>query len=106
MPMWKYPEWVISTDTLMKETLENICNTQITEYQHQVTFLPCRFGGLGVRKVSDIMYPAFLSSVISTFVLVNSMLGSNALDLKLTLSELFLSWNFHPTLTLHDSKHR
>lgn len=79
MPLWKYPELVNSIDSLLKDTIENICNTQIPDYT--IPSLPCRFGGLGIRKISDIMYPAFLSSVNSTSVLVNNLLGSNASDL-------------------------
>ncbi len=101
MPMWKYSEWVDSTDTLIKDTLEKICNIEITEYQHNVISLPCRFGGLGIRKISDVMYPAFMSSVISSYVLVNSMLGSNALDLTEIshYDEALLNWNIMNTST-------
>lgn len=85
MPIWKYPDFVFNIDSLMKETLEKICNTELTNYNHQIASLPCRFGGLGIRKISDIMIPAFLSSVISTSVLVNSMLSEHAPDLTKTI---------------------
>lgn len=55
MPIWKYPNFIISIETLMKETLEKICNTEITDYHHRIVSLPCRFGGLGIRKISDVV---------------------------------------------------
>lgn len=95
MPMWKYPEFVGKIEQSMKEVLEKICNIEITEYYHQIVSLPCRFGGLGIRKISDIMYLSFLSSVISTSVLVNTMLSENAPDLTdvVYYSEALNEWN-------------
>jgi len=46
----------------------------MTDCHHQIAFLPCRFGGIVIRKLNDIMLPAFLSSVVSTF-------GGNVSDL-------------------------
>lgn len=80
-PFWKFPEIVQRMDLSIKLALESICNTKIDDYQHTIATLPCRLGGLGIRKIEDIIYPAFLSSVVSTSGLINEMLSTCAIDL-------------------------
>lgn len=80
-PMWKFPEIVKRIDNLMKLTIERICNIRLDDYQYSVSSLPCRQGGLGIRKVSDIMLPSFLSSICSTSSLINQILSGNTSDL-------------------------
>lgn len=65
----------------MKLALEKICNTRFDEFRYTVSSLPCRRGGLGIRKVEDIMLPSFLSSVCSTSSLINLILSGNTTDL-------------------------
>ena len=68
-------------DKSMKSAIESICNIRLNDYQYSVSSLPCRFGGLGIRKVADIMLPSFLSSVCSTSSLINQILSGNTSDL-------------------------
>lgn len=65
----------------LKHAIESICNVKLKEYQLSVYSLPCRKGGIGIRKVADIILPAFLSSVNSTSSLVNSILSVTTTDL-------------------------
>ena len=80
-PFWKFPDIVNRIDSSIKSALEIICNIKLDFYQHQIASLPCRLGGLGIRKIEDIIYPAFLSSVVSTTGLINEMLSTCAIDL-------------------------
>lgn len=80
-PLWKFPDIVSRIDSSIKSTIESICNVHFDEYQYSVSSLPRRFGGLGIRKINDIMVPAFLSSVCSTSSQINDILSGNTPDL-------------------------
>jgi hypothetical protein len=56
-PFWKFSNYVNSIDSSLKS-------------------LPIRFGGLGIRRISDICLPAFLSSVHGVKKLVSQLLNS------------------------------
>lgn len=65
----------------MKSTMERICNISLNQHQYSISSLPCRQGGLGIRKVEDVMLSSFLSSVCSTSSLINLILSGNTTDL-------------------------
>ncbi|KAF2891992.1 hypothetical protein ILUMI_14181 [Ignelater luminosus] len=53
---------------------ESISNISFDEQQWCIASLSIKFGGLGLRKTSDIMLPAFLASVNSLLGLITMML--------------------------------
>jgi hypothetical protein len=60
-PFWKFSNYVNSIDSSLKSCLERILNLRLTDLQWRQSSLPIRFGGLGIRRISDICLPAFLS---------------------------------------------
>src|ERR1700744_250254 len=60
-------------DNMIKSNKEQIFNSRLEE-QKTISSFPVHFGGLGIRKISDVALPAFLSSVNSVTELVNMML--------------------------------
>ncbi|KAF2891382.1 hypothetical protein ILUMI_14791 [Ignelater luminosus] len=58
----------------MSLSFESISNISFDEQQWCIASLPIKFGGLGLRKASDIMLPAFLASINSVLRLITLML--------------------------------
>lgn len=77
--VWNFPEIVEKIEQSIKSTLERICNIRLNQHQYLISSLHC--GGLGIRKVEDVMLSAFLSSVCSTSILINLILSGNTSDL-------------------------
>jgi hypothetical protein len=75
-PFWKFSNYVNSIDSSLKSSLEKILNLRLTDLQWCQSTLPIRFGGLGIRRISDICLPAFLSSVHGVKKLVSQLLNS------------------------------
>lgn len=61
-------------DYEIKAILEKLINSKLNEIQWTIASLPVNFGGIGIRKVEDVVLPAFLSSVNSVSDLVKMML--------------------------------
>jgi hypothetical protein len=59
-PFWKFSNHINSVDSSLKSSLERIPNLRLTDLQWCQSTLPIRFGGLGIRRTSDICLPAFL----------------------------------------------
>jgi hypothetical protein len=72
----KFSNYVNSIDSSLKSSLEKILNLRLTDLQWCQSTLPIRFGGLGIRRISDICLPAFLSSVHGVKKLVSQLLNS------------------------------
>jgi hypothetical protein len=73
---WKFSNYVNSIDSSLKSSLERILNLRLTDLQWCQSTLSIRFGGLGIRGISDIYLPAFLSSVHGVKKLVSQLLNS------------------------------
>jgi hypothetical protein len=75
---WKFSnyEYVNSIDSSLKSSLERIFNLRLTDLQWCLSTLPIRFGGLGIRRISDICLPAFLSPIHGVKKLVSLLLNS------------------------------
>ncbi|XP_060804915.1 uncharacterized protein LOC132902733 [Amyelois transitella] len=73
-PIWKYPTLVQPIDQLLKNKIELILNISFGEEAWTQASLPIRNGGLGIRKISCVALPAFLSSIHSTSNLVGNIL--------------------------------
>lgn len=61
-PVWKHESFINSFDTNLKATLESILNIQLENEVWTQATLPTSFGGLGIRQLKDIAFPAFLCS--------------------------------------------
>jgi hypothetical protein len=75
-PFWKFSNYVNSIDSSLKSSPERILNLRLTDLQWCQSTLPIRFGGLGIRLISDICLPAFLSSIHGVEKLVSLLLNS------------------------------
>jgi hypothetical protein len=80
-PFWKFSNNVNSIDSSLKSSLERILNLRLTDLQWCQSTLPIRFGGLGIRSISDICLPAFLSSIHGVKKLVSLLLNSKDSEL-------------------------
>jgi hypothetical protein len=58
-PFWKISNYVNSIDSFLKSCLERILNLRLTDLQWHQSTLPIRFGGLGIRRISDICLSLF-----------------------------------------------
>jgi hypothetical protein len=74
-PFWKFSNYVKSVNSSLKSSLERILNLRLTDLQWCQSTLPFRFGGLGIRRISDICLPAFLSSIHGVKKLVSLLLN-------------------------------
>jgi hypothetical protein len=75
-PFWKFSNYVNSIDSSLQSSLARILNLSLTDLQWCQSTLPIRFGGLGIRRISDICLPAFLSSIHGVEKLVSLLLNS------------------------------
>jgi hypothetical protein len=75
-PFWKFSNYVNSIGSSLNSCLERILNLRLTDLQWRQSTLPIRFGGLGIRRISDICLPAFLSSINGVKKLVSLLLNS------------------------------
>jgi hypothetical protein len=66
----------VNIDSSLKSSLERILNLRLTDLQWCQSTLQIRFGGLGIRRISDICLPAFLSSIHGVKKLVSQLLNS------------------------------
>jgi hypothetical protein len=82
-PFWKFSNYVNSIDSSLKYCLERILNLRLTDLQWRQSTLPIRFGGLGIRRISDICLPAFLSSINGVKKLVSLLLNSKDNELNI-----------------------
>jgi hypothetical protein len=73
---WKFSNYVNSIDSSLKPSLERILNLRLTDLQWCQSTLAIRFGALGIRRISDICLPAFLSSIHGVKKLVFPLLVS------------------------------
>ena len=79
-PCFKRPELLAEYDTVMKTTLEKVLNTQLDEEKHVQSSLPIKFGGLGIRRATDLALPAFISSAHGAGWGIQNLLGEFSLN--------------------------
>jgi hypothetical protein len=72
---WKFSNYVNSIDSSLKSSLERILNLRLTDLQWCQSILPIRFGGLGIRCISEICLPSFQSSMYGVKKLVSLLLN-------------------------------
>jgi hypothetical protein len=76
---WKFSYYVNSIDSSLKSSLERIINLRLTDLQSCQSILTIRFDGLGIRQISPICLPAFLSSIHGVKKHVSLLLNSKEL---------------------------
>jgi len=62
-------------DALLRGTVKQITNSDLSEIQWTQASLPVRDGGLGIRRVSSLALPAFVASAASTLSLQDDILA-------------------------------
>ena len=72
--LWKHSELVEGLDNMVKNTLSSVLNIALDDRAWSQASLPVRLGGLGIRKISSVALPAFISSAYSTSPLVEKIL--------------------------------
>lgn len=72
---WNHPLLLQKLDNIQRDTLTTILNTHFDDRTWRQASLPVRCGGLGIRKISSVALPAFLSSIFSTQKLVKAILS-------------------------------
>lgn len=75
-------ENLASMDTGIKIVLEQILNLHLHGNSLSQCFLPIKFGGLGIRLLSDIALPAFLSSFSSSYDLITAILSRSQIEIN------------------------
>ena len=59
-----------SIDAIMRDALEYSLNTELTGKTWTQATLPLRYAGLGVRRVTDLALPCYISSLNSSIDLM------------------------------------
>ena len=93
-PLWFIPSILKETEGLFKSCLESILNLQLDDKSWTLASLPISFGGLGIRRLSDICIPAFLASAFgcSDFIKSQILNYGDESEIRL-LSKALLHWN-------------
>ncbi|XP_063366199.1 uncharacterized protein LOC134654659 [Cydia amplana] len=76
-PLWKNQDLLSRVDDLIKNNLERVLNIKFSDRSWCQGSLPIRHGGLGIRTMSGVALPAFLSSVHSSLGLIGKILRTN-----------------------------
>jgi hypothetical protein len=71
---WKFPICIKSIDNDIRNSLQKFLNIKFNENQWTLASLPISNGGLGIRKIEDISFPAFLGSIHGVHDLVFQIL--------------------------------
>jgi hypothetical protein len=90
----KFSNYVNSIDSSLKSSLERILNLRLTDLQWCQSTSLIRFGGLGIRRISDICLPAFLSSIHGVKKLISQLLNSKDNE--------FIIYHYDEALTVWD----
>jgi len=80
-------------DTLLKQVIQCITNSVLSDLQWIQASLPVRDGGLGVRRVSSLARPAFLASAASTLSLQDDIVTECALCNSNFLQSCLADWS-------------
>ena len=72
-PMFSHPEELLKVDTLVRETLSRVTNVEINTNTWRQASLPTKFGGMGVRAISLLSLPSFISSLHKSLDLVREI---------------------------------
>ncbi|KAJ8704030.1 hypothetical protein PYW07_013330 [Mythimna separata] len=80
-------------DQIIRQTLTSILNVAMDDRAWSQATLPIRIGGLGIRKISSISLPAFVSSVHGTEKLIRNVLSSSLINFNVPcFTEAIYTW--------------
>ena len=91
-PAYQCGEGLAEFDRVLVSALSTVTNVKFTGDSLVQAVLPVRSGGLGVRMSCDLALPAFISSIISTGALVQSILDNVQVAEDQVLSTAVESW--------------
>ena len=91
-PSWKASEDLESFDDILRHSIQSICNIKMESDIWLQAVLPTSKGGLGIRRSSDIVLPAFLASLHATQDLVTAILPPGEFDDEVLLQEALDLW--------------
>ncbi|XP_072938410.1 uncharacterized protein [Epargyreus clarus] len=92
-PFFRFINILNEIDSIIHKTLATLFNCQISDRAWTQASLPIRYGGLGVRKISSVSLPAFLSSTHSTQDLVSKILSKSLMNCDVAyMSEAKSAW--------------
>jgi hypothetical protein len=80
-------------DNLLRDGLERITNSSLSNAQYLQASLPIKDGGLGVRRVASLALPCFLASAASTLSLQERILESAYLQPDPYIDSYLASWS-------------
>ncbi|KAJ0181588.1 hypothetical protein K1T71_002310 [Dendrolimus kikuchii] len=93
-PLWRHSSILNNLDNIIRQTLTSILNISLDDRSWTQASLPIRLGGLGIRKISDVALPAFLSSVHSTVDLIGNIINPSLSDFEVPyLTEARNAWS-------------
>jgi hypothetical protein len=82
-------------DSLLRNCVSSITNTDLTDLQWIQASLPVKNGGLGIRRVASLAPSAFLASAAGTLDLQESILGKNSTSTDTAVNETLDFWMLH-----------
>ena len=83
--MYLNPDCLSKIDILLRTTTEGITNVHFDDRSWTQAALPVRFGGLGLRSISNLALPCFISSLNKSQPLITEILPSAIPPPKLLL---------------------
>ena len=75
-PIYRNTVWCEEFDETIRKSLQEILNVDMEGSIWAQSSLPVHLGGLGIRRVSDVALPAYLSSVCATSFGVEAMVSA------------------------------
>ena len=92
-PCFKNPQMLEEYDLVLQDCVQKIINVRLDEEKCLQSSLPVKFGGLGVRRATDLALPAFLASAHGVQAGVKALLGDLVSDVPyLALEEAEETW--------------
>ena len=77
-PVHEFPHLLRRFDQLSQDTLERILNVKLQDNSFLTASLPVRYGGLGIRRVSDHALACYLSSIYAVSKVVELILPTES----------------------------
>ena len=78
-------------DDVMRSSLQSIMNVILTDVAWDQATLPVAYGGIGVRKATDISLPAYIASMAGSHMLIHRLLPARLHDSSGTYDKTFMS---------------
>lgn len=93
-PLWLFPSLLQYFDDGIRSTLESILNIPLDDHNWTQASLPINFGGLGIRKITDICLPAFMASAYGVSDFIKSVLSIQGDELVIShMADAFEVWD-------------